>query len=138
MDSPSYQYQYNCIPQKSHLWNRKQAGRCHCVPSSVLIFHSALAIKAGNRSVGRRLQPDWEWLHQVSIKKVFYFHLKSKKDVQCISSEVFNIRSHCYQARSKKFSYLAKICPVTADFLSSFDLKAPLGDITIIKFQSYI
>lgn len=105
MDSPSYQYQYNSILRKCHLWNRKEEGRCHCALSSVLIFHRALAIKAGNMSVGGRLQLDWEWLHKLFPKKVFYFHCKSKKDFQWINSEETNIRLFPIREGPKNFLF---------------------------------
>lgn len=46
MDSLSYYpYQYNYIPQKCHLWNREQEGRCHCVLSSCVYFSQSCSGK---------------------------------------------------------------------------------------------
>ena len=126
MDSPSYhQYQDNCIPQKSHLWNWEQDGRCLCVLSFVLIFHRA--VKAGNRVWGKGSRPTGN--NRTTSPKKLSFSLQKKKDFWLIISDDSEIVSVFYQAKGKKkiLVWQNHIQVVTANLCPSFGLRNSLA-----------
>ena len=126
MDSPSYhQYQDNCIPQKSHLWNWEQDGRCLCVLSFVLIFHRA--VKAGNRVWGKGSRSTGN--NRTTSPKKLSFSLQKKKGFSINYLWWFwNCISFLSSKRQKKILvWQNHIQVVTANLCPSFGLRNSLA-----------
>lgn len=114
-----------------------QAGRqMSLCPLICASLSQGFSSKSRKSECGRRLQPDWEWLQEVSPKKVFYFRCKRKKSFNGLDLMNLKLDQIPIRQEPKTFPVWQKhIQTVIANCCPSFDLKGLLSGITVMRLQ---